>query len=284
MNQTVVQAARIQMTVANFKRALRVVANAISKEETRYYLNGAYIEFGMLEGVTLTTTDGHRLVSVVLGANERPSYRANAIISRDGIKKALKRLARAKGNCEIIVMGPMNVKIAYCGELIALECIDGTFPDWRRVVPHAYDTTCSISLNPKELRAALLPLIKEATQWQGRNLTAKFSIAKDQWLKISGNLHRPTWREETYTVTRGKRRGEKATRRVKDGEESKPFETVVCPGPIVSSIEIGFNARYLYDLVEYAKGPVTLHMADSASPMRLEASDGATRILMPCRL
>jgi DNA polymerase-3 subunit beta len=97
---------------------LKAALFCASSEESRYYLRGVHLS----TSGHLVTTDGHRMF--VARLNERPS--ADVIIPYSDVQAALKLVgARCK---EIDVDGTKIASIMYAP-------VDGTFPDWRRVVP-----------------------------------------------------------------------------------------------------------------------------------------------------
>lgn len=106
---------------------LAAVSLAQSTEATRYYLNGVYFE-----GKLAVATDGHMLTC---------AYDENAVCEEPGIypvsKKAFAALKHKNAIAMEIADGILKV-LAHGNEVLHMEpCkpIDGTFPDWRRVVP-----------------------------------------------------------------------------------------------------------------------------------------------------
>ena len=97
---------------------LKAALLCASQEESRYYLRGIHLA----TSGHLVTTDGHRMF--VARLNERPA--ADVIIPYSDVQAALK-LAGSRAQ-EIEVTGDRIHSIAY-------QPVDGTFPDWRRVVP-----------------------------------------------------------------------------------------------------------------------------------------------------
>lgn len=123
---------------------LKTVAYAMSTEETRYYLNGIYAECTH-KGGTLTACDGHRLANIPVQSDCKTEWAE--IIPKEIIKQAI----GLKSPTYIIHKSYIeagNIKLAYVG-------IDGTFPDYRRVVP---DT--SEGLKIKFNRKYLMDLLK----------------------------------------------------------------------------------------------------------------------------
>lgn len=124
---------------------LGFAAEFVSHEETRYYLNGVYVEPAK-EGVIAVATDGHRLIAVSdpAGFVDRPVIlraernvwakcrskhdavlTVNAFGSKEKSGAILARLSPSKGATESVV----------------LDEIDGTFPDWRKVIPTDFPTS-----------------------------------------------------------------------------------------------------------------------------------------------
>jgi len=111
------------------------VAPMVSTEATRYYLNGIAIQAHPTEGAFIVATDGHCMAIV---------HDKAAVVKQDCIWKVSKDLlrmsARVGGDFK-----PPKVKLydpvaevsggAFNREIVIAETIDGTFPDWRKVVP-----------------------------------------------------------------------------------------------------------------------------------------------------
>lgn len=123
----------------------RLAFCATSNEETRYYLKGVYVEPHAQGGVTLSATDGHRLISI---RDESGQADECAIIK---LGDALKQCKPKRGFVRVVSIGTgENEATIYearepADELdfqrvaIATDVrIDGTFPDYRRVVPQAF--------------------------------------------------------------------------------------------------------------------------------------------------
>jgi DNA polymerase-3 subunit beta len=102
---------------------LKAALLCASSEETRYYLRGVHLS----TSGHLVTTDGHRMFAARL--NERPA--ADVIVPYADVQAALK-LAGARCK-DIEVTSDRIGQIAY-------QPVDGTFPDWRRVVPTGEET------------------------------------------------------------------------------------------------------------------------------------------------
>jgi hypothetical protein len=121
----------------------RIATSCQSKEAARFYLQGVFVEPHGVKGVTLTSTDGHRLVSIY---DENGFADEKAIISLS--PAALKECKATKHSKRILVVDGANASVydydgiggdgKPLGDIVAVspKCkVDGVFPDWRRVVP-----------------------------------------------------------------------------------------------------------------------------------------------------
>jgi DNA polymerase III sliding clamp (beta) subunit (PCNA family) len=122
------------MKVSINLNTLKSVAYAVSKEETRYYLQGVHLEAGK-DGFTMVATDGHKLLCAfqTYGEHMPQDHMASFIIPASLIAK-LKVKRNADAWAELTVNG-LDLSFEYRGETFGGKAIDATFPDWRRVVP-----------------------------------------------------------------------------------------------------------------------------------------------------
>lgn len=143
-------------TVAELKTAFKTLQPAMSKEETRFYLNGICFE-KIGNEVNFIATDGHKLICIDVLKNDYFSVLSsemekdfNFIIPRGAIEEFL---AADKVKCENICISFTVDKVTFeydNGEVIKVyRLIDGTFPDWRKVIPK--NTKGYVSFNPKYL-------------------------------------------------------------------------------------------------------------------------------------
>ena len=104
---------------------LKAALVCASSEETRYYLRGVYLT----TSGHMVTTDGHRMFVARLA--ERPT--ADVIVPYDAVTAALKMVG---ARCKEIEIDLATNRIGQ----IQFTPVDGTFPDWRRVVPTGDET------------------------------------------------------------------------------------------------------------------------------------------------
>jgi hypothetical protein len=119
----------------------RLAFECVSTEETRYYLNGVYVEPRAEGGAYLVATDGHRLIVIL---DEHGSASEAAIVKLSPATLKLCKPAKPDLTRRLEVAGQEAKIIAISAPPSTLEepvgiqagvLIDGTFPDWRRVIP-----------------------------------------------------------------------------------------------------------------------------------------------------
>lgn len=120
-------------------RALRATLVAVSTEETRYYLNGINLEFTP-DGVVMAATDGHRMIVLrqPYGEHAATAAHASVIVPRDLVAK-LKVRNKVVEETDLTIGDDGRLTFEHAGKSYGGARIDGTFPDYRRVVPQDLD-------------------------------------------------------------------------------------------------------------------------------------------------
>ncbi len=124
---------QVFLSEATLQRAMAATMRCISTEETRYYLNGIYWH-KIDSKLCLVTTDGHRLAKYQTAED----WPFEGLILPRPTAELLNRCIRKGGNAHIIAMAAGN-KAEFRGQgwKIVSKTIDGTFPDYTRVIPQA---------------------------------------------------------------------------------------------------------------------------------------------------
>lgn len=120
-------------------RTLKAALICTSTDETRYYLKGVAVQFDG-DKLFIAATDGHRLIAMqpeftIERDDTDPANRADfgSVIIPAGIVKNLK-LARGLDDCTLTIDGNKG-EIEHAGQSVRFNFIDGSFPNWRAVVP-----------------------------------------------------------------------------------------------------------------------------------------------------
>ena len=230
--------------------AIGQVEFAISTEEARYYLNGIYLH--PREGkLGLVATDGHRL-SLLSLALELPEGLPGVILPRKAVGE-VKRLAEAADKADITLeISTHKLAAEFAGARLTTKLIDGTFPDYSRVIPTANDKL--LKIDPRSFEEGVDRVATIATE---KTRAVKMALDRD-----------------------------KITLSVTSPENGTAAEEV--PGDFAGTgFDIGFNARYLLDILGQLDGDlIELHLADAAAPTLIRENDKspALYVLMPMRV
>jgi len=227
---------------------------AMSQEETRYYLNGIYMH-ASTDGDTPTlravATDGHRLARLDAALPDGAAGLEGIIIPRKAVIE-LRRLLDDAGNTVNMLVGSGRVRFSFADITLTTKLIDGTFPDYARVIPQGNDRIMRVG--PADFAKSV---DRVSTVSADKTRSVKLALSDD---KLTLNVNSP----ESGTATEDLQ--------VDYGGEA---------------IDIGFNARYLLDITAQIDGnTATFAFADTASPTVItdENDPHALYVLMPLRV
>src|SRR6478672_10367122 len=227
---------------------------AISTEETRYYLNGIYLHATKAEEVPViraVATDGHRLARMEMILPEGAAGMPGVIIPRKTVLELRKLVEESEEEVQI-GLGETKIRIAIGEAALTSKLIDGTVPDYARVIPVNNDKILDVEC--KEFADAVDRVSTISTE---RSRAVKLALDR-------GNLVVSATSPENGTAVE---------------ELEVRYQN--------SAIEIGFNSRYLLDITEQIEGEYAqFQMADAGSPtiVRDSADASALYVLMPMRV
>src|SRR5262249_42015616 len=137
---------RFQVPAMALKGIIARPRFAISNEETRYYLNGIYFHAAKAGGTDVlrgVATDGHRLARVEVplpkGAGDIPGV----IVPRKTVGEVRKLLDESDGSVDI-ELSDTRSRFASASVTLVSKLIDGTFPDYERVIPTGNDKVLNV--------------------------------------------------------------------------------------------------------------------------------------------
>jgi len=236
-------AVTIDTTAAAFCRVLDKARFAISTEETRYYLNGIYLHThgGNMRGVA---TDGHRLAQI---DSDIPGDIPGVIVPRKAVLEIVKMFTAGDVSVSI---SEGKVKIAGAAMTLVTKTVDGTFPDYTRVIPS--DPLHKLTVDADEMRAAL-----------GR--VASVSEERTSGVKL-------TIGDSAVTIS-----ARSASAQAED-EIGADWD-----GP---DLEIGFNGKYLSEVAGQIDGDMVLRLTSAGDPAIVldSADDAVLMVVMPMRV
>jgi DNA polymerase III subunit beta len=227
---------------------------AISTEETRYYLNGIFfhtVEAGSDLKLRAVATDGHRLARADVDAPSGSEGMPGIIIPR----KTVGELQKLVDNPDVVVtveVSDAKIRLTIGSIVMTSKLIDGTFPDYQRVIPTGNDKEMTVDC---QTFAQAVDRVSTISSERGR--AVKLSLSDGQLLLTVNNPDSGS-----------------ATDEIAAGYENDP-------------LEIGFNAKYLLDITGQLSGSEAIFLfADAGSPtlIRDTAGDDALYVLMPMRV
>jgi len=241
---------RFELPAATLRQIIEKTRFAISSEETRYYLMGIFLHV-IDDQLRAAATDGHRLARVTVGKPDGADGMPDVIVPRKAVAELYRLLEELEGSVEIS-LSSTKVRFGLGSAVLTSKLIDGTFPDYNRVIPTGNDKL--LKLDPKSFSAGVDRVSTIASE---KTRAVKMSVDRD---KITLSVTSP----ENGVAT-----------------EEIPADYGN------DGLEIGFNARYLLDILSEIDGDtVEVHLADAAAPTLLRENDksNALYVLMPMRV
>lgn len=245
---------RFKLEAGALKALIDKTQFAISNEEIRYYLNGIFLH--TVDGpdgplFRAVATDGHRLARADVAAPEGAVGMPGIIVPRKTVGE-IQRLVEDPKTELTVELSDAKIRLSFGAVVLTSKLIDGTFPDYSRVIPQN---------NDKELKVG----------------KSEFAEAVDRVSTISS--------ERGRAVKLALSAGHLVLTVINPDSGSATEEVIVEYDS--DPLEIGFNARYLLDIAAQLQSEtVVFRLADAGSPTLIQDSgDAATLyVLMPMRV
>lgn len=227
---------------------------AISTEETRYYLNGIYLHAAETDGVKVlraVATDGHRLARFEMPLPDGAAKMPGIIIPRKAIAEIRKLIDEAGDGIEIS-LSETKLRFTFDHVTMTTKLIDGTFPDYERVIPDGNDKV--LEIDPRAFAEAVDRVSTVSTE---KTRAVKLALSKNT---LTLSAHSP-----------------------ESGSATEEVEITYNGG----DLEIGFNSSYLLDVLRQIEGEgCRLLLSDSAAPTIIQdtGDEAALYVLMPMRV
>jgi DNA polymerase III subunit beta len=246
------------LTAAELRSLVDRTRFAISTEETRYYLNGIYLHTTKNDEVPViraVATDGHRLARVEMVMPEGAAGMPGIIVPRKTVIELRKLVDESEDEIQVS-LSETKIRFATGEAALTSKLIDGTFPDYDRVIPSNNDKILEVKC--KEFAEAV-------------DRVSTISTEKSRAVKLA--------------IVPGANGGSLAVSATspENGTAVEEIDATYLAEPI----EIGFNSRYLLDITAQIDGEgAQFAMSDSASPtiVRDRADPSALYVLMPMRV
>lgn len=240
------------LSAADLRTLIDRTRFAMSMEETRYYLNGIYLHEAEQNGIKVlraVATDGHRLARFEMPLPAGAEGMPGVIISRKTVNELRKLIDEAADKVKISLSGS-KIRFAFDHIVLTAKLIDGTFPEYDRVIPKGNDKV--VEIDPKLFTSAI-------------DRVSTISDGKSRAIKI-------TMAGKTMTLSANSPDAGSATEEVEIQNDH--------------DMEIGFNAKYLLDITQLMAGGCRLTLADAAAPTIIQDTDDDSTlyVLMPLRV
>ena len=230
---------------------------AMSNEETRYYLNGVHLHAIRGEGAAsmlrAVATDGHRLARVETALPDGAKDIPPVIVPKKTVGEVRRLLETLDQDAPVgITLSPSRIRFQIGTTVLVSRLIDGTFPDYERVIPQANDKSAVINA-----RAFAVAVDRVATVATDKVRAVKLAFSESRVVASAVSAEAGRAHDEVDCELSG------------------------------GDIEIGFNARYVLDITQQVDGgTIKLEMASPAAPTLIrDPEDIATiYVLMPMRV
>ena len=235
----------------DLKRLLEKTLFAASSDEGRYYLNGIYFH-APKGGRTLRSvaTDGYRLASADCALPDKAQTIPGVIVPRKTLSEILRLLESAEEEVEIGLS--KNMIRFQCGPAtITSKLVDGTFPDYARVIPDKHSKALTIG------RAELSEAVRRVSAVHADGIApVKLDLEKRK-LTLTSSNHEVASSKEDMEVE---------------------YEA--------ESLQISFQARYLLDIAQHMGERIRLEMDTPGAPTVFRDCDDSSilYVLMPMRV
>jgi DNA polymerase-3 subunit beta len=245
---------KFALNAADLKKLIDKTQFAISTEETRYYLNGIYLHAagtGKASTLRAVATDGHRLAQADLPLPAGADGMPGVIVPRKAVSEVQRLIEDSEADVAV-ELSPSKIRFSIGDVVLTSKLIDGTFPDYARVIPTGNDK--ELVVDKQDFEAAV---DRVSTVSSERGRAVKLSLS-------GGRL--------VLSVTNPD-----------SGSATEELEVEYDADPI----DIGFNSRYLLDIAAQIDGEVAvLKLADPGSPTLIQEKDakGTLYVLMPMRV
>ena len=230
---------------------------AVSNEETRYYLNGIFLhkaERNSIQFLRAVATDGHRLAQYDIPLPQGAEDITGIIIPKKTIYELRKVLDDANGDVSVS-LNENKIKFSFNDLKVVSKVIDGTFPDYTKVIPQKNDK--NFKTNNSELKNAIDRVSAVAANEESKSKAIKFCIENNS-LSLSVESQSKGSANEMIDVNYS---GDK--------------------------VDIGFNSKYIIDICNEVDGDeISISLSDSISPAIIldKTDENLFFVLMPMRI
>jgi len=243
-----------EIAAAELAQLIKRTQFAISTEETRYYLNGIYLHVVEVHGEPMlraVATDGHRLAQSEIAAPKGALGMPGVIVPRKTVGE-IEKLVEGREAPIQVELSDAKLRLSIGPVVMTSKLIDGTFPDYARVIPQGNDKEMRVD---RDTFATAVDRVSTVSSERGR--AVKLALGDGRMVLTVNNPDSGSATEELVV------------------------EYDAAP------LEIGFNAKYLLDIAgQISSGTAVFRLADPGSPTLIQdgSDTSALYVLMPMRV
>lgn len=247
------QGATFEVLGTDLARMLAITSTCVGDDETRFYLAGVFLAIRDGKFVAVAT-DSHKLARMIGNTPPGAETMPGVIVPSKTVATLIKQLndKSMAGAMAQVTVSPTKIQLQVGEWTLTSKLIDGTFPDYTRVIPA---DTGKTQVRP-ETREFLDAIGRCAIVKSGRVAILKCVFSKDG-VALSTSGDTGSAQEDVHADVEGK------------------------------GITVGFNAAYLSTVLATIgqADDAVMHLFDPSSPMRVDVpSSSLTFVLMPMRV
>ncbi|MBD3426944.1 MAG: DNA polymerase III subunit beta [Candidatus Omnitrophica bacterium] len=238
----------ITINQSDFKEMLNLTDFAISRDDTRYVLNGVLL---LVKGddIKVVATDGRRLAVVEKKLEKKTLVDREAIIPTKTVQEA-KRMLQDEGEVQI-KFSDNQVLFSFSTSFILSRLIEGEYPNYSKVIPGKSSKEITVS------REDFLSATRRASIFTDQDSMA---------IKLNIKKKRMTISKNTPYL----------------GEAKEELEVDYSGG---DDLEIGFNPKYLIDVLKsLADHQIVFEVSDASKPGVIRRGKEYTYVVLPMQL
>ncbi|MCB0369659.1 MAG: DNA polymerase III subunit beta [Bdellovibrionales bacterium] len=242
----------VKMEANVLKEMIDKTIYAVSNDETRYHLNGVYFELTPQGNCRMVATDGHRLSLINKQLdNVKTNFTSGVIIPRKGLFEIKKIVENSNGTIELSIEGS-QFYLKTESTVLMIRLIEGKYPNYQQFIPQKLPL--KITIGRTDFLTSLERVALLANQ---KSKAVLLNLTKNKMEISSNNPELGEAKEEIEVEFSGE------------------------------DIKIGFNARYLLDvLTAMTTDKVLFEINDHLSPgvLRPLNDSNCTCVVMPMRI
>lgn len=242
----------VTLSAEELQKSIQSTAFSMAQQDVRFYLNGLLLEISA-KRLSCVATDGHRLAYSQCETKAEPENPVRAIVPRKSVVEWQRLLGSAEPEDEVSLhVTPQQLQISLNNVRLTTKLIDGSFPDYNRVIPT--DSNKEIVIDCDTLKQAL---------------TRASVLSNEKYRGV-----RLALQQGVLTISTNNPEQEEATDEVEVDYTGE-------------STEIGFNVQYLLDVlgaVDTENAVIRLKDGNSSALITPEQDSNTQYVVMPMRL